>query len=915
MNVRKLMPQQGSIQSRIVGLSLLLSMMAQAILFYIGFSFYLPLQNQARQEAQASMADQLQEQVLTKFNDWYNLLTVLQRPEISDLFLDTNGLRAPAEITPIRDRTVRQLQSLELGDSYGLEKIYFLGADRNQLAMSFDVQTGQVVELQALRYDLLAEAKLEGRFLQPLGRVRMLPEKDSLEQWILSLGADLLSEGTDRELADLFAATSKGLYVTNGNENGVFICMVIDPEGLQGLLSARAVPSAFVKLTEEGKVLWSSKQDDTRPIQARQVSLRPLAPYPYELRVEYAVAGGWPLPGNILGLLAILYVGQLLFTLSVSYGCSSAIFKTYTRIAKRLDREVASVEWGNVRLDEGWSSQRLNRLSLRTKLLAIFVLAVIVPVAAIGYLFNEITYRTTLDQISAIQVEASKVLLRTAQSRIRGVEHLTEQLAASEQIRQFLLQRNFQDLNGFRADTRMKIPMSSGMGELSYFIIYNEQGQSLYSSIYPDQPELFQLDPRTFLDTNRPVWLSAYKDITRQPSLAVTKRIGIRSPLGMADYYLLVIPKSTLLEGIGSPDVFLKMMNERGENLTPNGNLVKGEMKVITHKDETRDWTWSFAYSQVLVRQRARDYGARYDMVVIIVILLSIGISAVLSYLVTKPLAILVESMGAATFDAPVPRVASQGSSEIAGIIRSYNGMVERLERVVKENIQVLKENADRRLQEKELMSLKVKAELDMLQAQINPHFLYNTLELINMRGMRTGNPEISEIVTALADLLRYSVHKGGDTVPLRQELSHVRNYMVIQQHRLGHSFEVIWHIPQELEEKRVIPFILQPLVENALKHGLKGYEDGGVVSVEAELRGSQLRIAVSDNGMGMTAGQLARLKDQILLDVPTAVQQGIGLRNVYLRLTLFYSGDAELQVDSGIMKGTRVTLIIPNLP
>ena len=161
--------------------------------------------------------------------------------------------------------------------------------------------------------------------------------------------------------------------------------------------------------------------------------------------------------------------------------------------------------------------------------------------------------------------------------------------------------------------------------------------------------------------------------------------------------------------------------------------------------------------------------------------------------------------------------------------------------------------------------ALKTEAELHALQNQINPHFLYNTLEIIRSRAMRRGSEDVAEMAEALGMLFRYCINSPGELATLAQELDNVHHYLLIQRYRYGDRFTYEEHIENEDVMDSSLPVMtLQPLVENALSHGINRRIDGGKITMRVESVGSRLQISVEDNGVGIAEDELRRVRKSL---------------------------------------------------
>ncbi len=219
----------------------------------------------------------------------------------------------------------------------------------------------------------------------------------------------------------------------------------------------------------------------------------------------------------------------------------------------------------------------------------------------------------------------------------------------------------------------------------------------------------------------------------------------------------------------------------------------------------------------------------------------------------------------------------------------------------------------------KEEIALK-EAEIKALQAQINPHFLFNTLENINWMAQLNGVPEISNTVSALAKLMDGSIGRGDRTISLREELEYIDNYMVILKSRYENRLEVVKDLDEELMDIRIPRLMIQPLVENAVKHGIEKSRRKGVISLNAYRKNGHVVFEVADNGTGMTEEDLDFLNARLQEDTPIMEgnrsdqgRKSIGLENVNRRIKLLYGDSYGIEIESSYDEYTKVIVRIPD--
>lgn len=223
------------------------------------------------------------------------------------------------------------------------------------------------------------------------------------------------------------------------------------------------------------------------------------------------------------------------------------------------------------------------------------------------------------------------------------------------------------------------------------------------------------------------------------------------------------------------------------------------------------------------------------------------------------------------------------------------------------------KKNTDEELAER--VRLLKKAQAVALQSQINPHFLNNTLETINWTAIELlgGRNEISRMAGALSRMLRMTLENSDTVVPLSTEVQHCKYYLEIQKTRYEDKFDVEWKIPPELMTCRIIRIVLQPLVENAIYHGIKPMTNKGLITISGRIEGELLLLTVADNGLGMTNLELGNLRKNIHSD-RIKESRHIGVTNVNQRIRLYYGEAYGLTVKSQEGAGTSVTVRIPRI-
>lgn len=317
----------------------------------------------------------------------------------------------------------------------------------------------------------------------------------------------------------------------------------------------------------------------------------------------------------------------------------------------------------------------------------------------------------------------------------------------------------------------------------------------------------------------------------------------------------------------------------------------------LLHTDiELGDWylrTWS---DKTLILGPAREALKKLVVVLVAALFVTLGISILLAERITKPIKEMKKTMewyGKGEFSAKVKII---GNDEISSLGRLLNQMSEQISELFS---RVKKEEEQSR-----------KLELQAMVYQINPHFLYNTLDSINILARQNGDDKVAELVTDLSRLFRLGLHQGQDMVTVRDEIMHVMYYLKIQKFRFDDQLVWEMHVSSHLMEYKIIKFIVQPIVENAIYHGIKSRDGAGCIRLSVEEDGDYLLLIVEDTGGGMSRESLEQLRVQMNQEVAESGQEkGFGMRNVHQRIKLCYGDSCGVELESKEGCGTRVTL------
>lgn len=913
---------------RITVLALLLSLITQLILVWTG-CFYLYNNSQLIQANEKEGFQTFFEQNLTAIISEIN--------NTMDLFEKNDLRKYSTSFLPLRDaETIRQATE-ELNDKINAlhlsaslyKSVYLIGADKNQFSFKKEVGEPGLEVLTDLNKEAFDSQQGWTTFLFENARKIVRIDQDELQVNHQTL--------KNNELMDFVSRTSGNLVINNGNI-GIFVIIVLQDDLFNSAEEAQGDAIPVVVSDEGGQPIWSSITDPDLVLQATTVGSgkfsygnkgyvadrNKLDLFPYQVTYLNAANALNPDVLRVALIFLAIAAAAIGLTCAVSFVRAKKIFLPFRKFSTAVRRESLSDDLSMKSIPAGLFNSAAKEWSLKNKVLFTFIMAVLVPTLASGLAFSIIltqSINTTADKFLSRIGELTKT---SAHINVQNLENTINQLMISQELQEFLTKRNnlpnIPYYRGYQVNYA-SIAAYPGINNFSYLVLYDNKGTAIYSSIFSNNLDLFTVNKSLFRDNDSAYWVSDYVDITKHNNAAVVKRIPLlNKELGTGQsYYLLAVPKDDLFENMEfGPSSFL-VTNEHNKELFDfhrySGNY---EPKLFSYTYPLADTGMiaTFQYPKEEFEAQYREYFYRFLFVLLGVSLFSYLFANVLSTLLSRPIERLMGSINGVSkvhFD---HLVQGGSKSEIGLLIENYNDMVHKMNHLIQENMRIIEENAQSKLKEKEMNTLKVKAELDMLQSQINPHFLYNTLESINMKSIRYGMHDVSIMIRTLSDMFRYSVGKGSVMVPLRKEIDHVKYFIAIHNMRLGHVVDLKIEVPDSLMKASVLRFSLQPIVENSMKHAFVGYKEGASILIRARSDEELLHIEIRDNGIGMDEERLAEVEAVLNGPYdefgPLEGSSGIGLKNVNARLKLHFPDNPGIRIESELMGGTTVRLCLP---
>lgn len=340
-----------------------------------------------------------------------------------------------------------------------------------------------------------------------------------------------------------------------------------------------------------------------------------------------------------------------------------------------------------------------------------------------------------------------------------------------------------------------------------------------------------------------------------------------------------------------------------GNKYEDNIEIWENDVQIVTSL--LRETIFQYIYYEIRDLQESRTEYQNFFVIMIrfsiiaftCILILILFLSYYIPLSITRPIRKLSEVTDQVAKGNLTVRSDVRSGVEVSMLSDSLNTMIDKinelLEQVTKEQIRLRK------------------AEFELLQSQINPHFLYNTLDAIVWLAEAGEQKKVVSMVGSLSEFFRTSLNQGKDIISIREELQHVRSYLEIQQVRYQDILEYEIHVPEEFHRYLIPKITIQPLVENALYHGIKNKRSPGKIEINAEKEKDYFMIRIEDNGIGISEERLQQVKDGIQYKIPTG-KDIYGLYNVNERIRLNFGENFGIFIESIYGKGTVVSIILP---
>jgi two-component system sensor histidine kinase YesM len=750
---------------------------------------------------------------------------------------------------------------------------------------------------------------------------------------LIAGNADLAALGPGKT-ALLYNPASGGIKLTaTMSDRLLFAKRLADPDGSAGglavaVLSPSFLPALFAGLAEDSTLsvddstrhlIWASRPEgNAKGATASTVRTSySMGSNPLRLTISTDLARIYPELGRFDPVLAVAALVCLALVTGLAPPMARKVVMPLDELARRL------AEYNDKSVDDIESARALSApgASLRSRLFIYFVLTVVLPVIGFIAMASWRSYEV-IDRAVACYVTAT---IHQAEAYIDynfdAYNELTSQFIYNDEFQASwpiglagaIPEPGREFIDGYFAR------LAHSRGEFFALNLYANDGRPIYTGLETEGNYLGSVLKTRMGRLDRSIGqlilIGAVKNRYKKNLLVFARKVrGLRyyqrPDLGYALFFVEPYQANQVYNMLGTSfSKYLFVIDDERNILAgfgaPSGldDAQVGRRGGILSIDDASE---SWAYQMV-----GRIPAGEIRLMILPVILT--GVYIIIAHLV---IIVLLSGVFASSIMRPMRRllasIRSTGSGQAPSesLIARFSGRSELAEIAARFNDLVL-DNYRSRFRANELAVLEREAKLNALQQQINPHFMYNTLETIKWMAYRRGEREISDMASAMGKFLRGNMAMGEHFTSLAEEIEHLKSYLYIQQIRYDQRFDVQWEVAEGLMQVEVPRLILQPVVENAINHGFDEIRYKGNIKISSSRVGSGLMLMIVDNGKGMAADELARVRAGIESGKLGATDS-IGLANVSARLKLTLGPMANLRVDSEEGAGTIVTILLP---
>lgn len=579
-----------------------------------------------------------------------------------------------------------------------------------------------------------------------------------------------------------------------------------------------------------------------------------------------------------------------------------------------------------------------------------YIIIIIIPIIVLGYYITDRFSNNVLEQNQDVYYNRAQQLSQNLMNRLYSYAEIIDTVAYDKRLISYITRKYDEDIDAYNDYMNNISPIISGVlyKENRLVIkVYCDNDIISFSNIFVDNFKNFNnIDGFEQIKTNKSKisWngISHYNQKDYLCCNALIKDY-INSSNKAVGAVILLIDENILYsliekENLDGNVVFI--YDDKGNIITSTERNYIGEsmkdvskgfkkgsrqsnikingkdylsIKSIMNDDKLyiRDWGIQFFIPTAQMMQNMKKIWISSLWLSLLCIALSLVVIAGLSHNITSRIRVLIQKMNQVKKGDLKIAIHMTGRDEIGQLNNIFDIMVKELDRLINEVYYTKLKMQDTEIQKQKIENTKKEAELVSLQNQINPHYLFNTLESIRMNLLLKGDRETSTIVKLFGDTFRASMRGKSDMISIKDELNFIRDYFIIQKYRYKDKIDYIMTVSPNLMEYEIPKFILQPLIENAIYHGLELKDGNGSVDITIQQEHHAIHLNVSDNGIGMSQVELDQLLT-FLHNGEQSKQKSYALKNIYNRLKLLFGDELVFLIQSKINIGTQIDIYIP---
>ncbi|QGQ97719.1 HAMP domain-containing protein [Paenibacillus psychroresistens] len=577
--------------------------------------------------------------------------------------------------------------------------------------------------------------------------------------------------------------------------------------------------------------------------------------------------------------------------------------------------------------------KRISDFKIGFKIALFYLMITIISISVSSYLYQKIYLNVTLSKVSEVSVQTLNSISSNIDLMMDNVNNYSQMVIANNDLQEALRNGSiYLDLNTQRRVRAYLIQLIQAIPSISSVYIFDQTGNkysvgnlsannfklnSIQEAVWYN--EVIKANGAYILRLNGEGAFEIDPDKNFISLIRVVRDLESIKPIGIL---IINVPEQAFIQAysniLNNYKTDIVLLDEHNKSIVKKSESNQYDLNRILSKFNNQKSGYKFEaimHNKYLVSYlKENKYGLKivsfmpfkellnetvtmiYIGVIIILInsiLLFIG-SIFIARMITIPIKKLLKSMKGIENNEFNEVKIKAGNNELGRLRDGYNIMIQEIQKQIKNVI--------------EEQRIKRKAELNVLQAQIKPHFLYNTLDSITSLAISERVEDVCQLTDALGSYYRTSLSNGKEIITIKEEIELVKNYLIIQKIRYGEMFSVTYDIDGRVVNNKILKLVLQPLAENALYHGIKAMGEPGSIKISAKYDNHSIRLIVEDDGVGMSTEKITNL----LGKGNESTNDSFGIRGTIERLRIFYGQEDLFRIESKPGSGTKVTITIP---